>query len=168
VATQRQIALNPYFWITVLAVLAADQLVKWVLVSRLALGESFPIWGRWLSLTLQTNRGAVFGLWAEGHRWLLPLGLVLVLALLWWGLRLAGPRPRALVPLGLILGGALGNLVDRVVHHYVIDYLDLHFWPVFNLADIAITVGVVFFASTSCARPRPIRLFPPRKDRRKS
>ena len=128
------------------AVALADQAVKALIVRRLALGETRPLLGSLLSLTRAANTGAAFGMFSWASAALAAVGAVLVLALVVWGIRSAAAHPELLWPLALILGGALGNLLDRIVRGNVVDYLDLHFWPVFNLADSALTVGVFWFA----------------------
>jgi signal peptidase II len=72
-----------------------------------------------------------------------------------WAVRSAPSHPELAFPLALILGGALGNLADRIFRGQVVDYLDVHFWPVFNLADIALTVGVVWFGVRLICCPAP-------------
>lgn len=102
------------------------------------------------NLLLVFNRGISFGLLSSDSPWgqplLIVLALVISIFLVLW-LRKAENRVVA-GGIGLVLGGALGNVVDRVVHQGVVDFLDFHLfgyhWPAFNVADSAITVGVVF------------------------
>jgi signal peptidase II len=104
-----------------------------------------------LSLSLVHNPGAAFGLLADASGWQVKLftviaGLVSLFILVW--LMLMSPDSKLMpVGLSLILGGALGNLYDRIVTGVVTDFIDLHYqswsWPVFNLADSAVTVGVI-------------------------
>lgn len=120
-----------------------DQYVKLGLVMRaLAPGESQPVLPGILSLTFRQNTGAAFSLLERAHPGVL-LGLNLVVLALF--MVMAWPYLRTRVGLTaavLVLGGALGNLIDRLRLHYVIDYLDFHVWPVFNLADICVVVGI--------------------------
>ena len=123
-----------------------DQLTKVVATGRLALGSPFPLLGKWVRLTLTHNTGSAFGLVSSG--WvLIGIGSIVCVVILAY---LAGGGlarvPKRAVPLGLILGGSLGNLVDRVRSGGVIDFIDLRVWPVFNFADVAITVGVGLLA----------------------
>lgn len=133
----------------------ADQLVKRAVVREMALGESHPVLGSVLSLTRQQNSGAAFGMFSWAGEALTVAGVVVSAALVVWALRSAASQPELALPLALILGGALGNLTDRVFRGQVVDYLDLHFWPVFNLADIALTLGVVWLGVRLLCCPAP-------------
>ena len=106
-------------------------------------------WAPFLSCVLVFNTGISFGLFAGETallRWVL-IGLALAVSVLLTSWLYKEKRPRVASALGLILGGAIGNVVDRIFRHAVVDFLDLHIggwhWPAFNLADSAITVGVV-------------------------
>jgi signal peptidase II len=121
-------------------VVVVDQLAKWWAVTRLAEGRIHVLGP--LDLELARNSGASFSLFQGKGFILVPVAVVLVgvLATLIWRAPTTG---RAAV-LGLILGGALGNLGDRLFrgdHGSVVDFVDLHFWPTFNLADASIVVG---------------------------
>jgi signal peptidase II len=122
-------------------VVAADQAVKARIEDKIALGEVVDVIGP-LSLTLSHNKGVAFGL-AGGA----GLGLVLVtlaaLALIAFVFSRDPEKPGMWVAVGLLAGGAVGNLVDRLAAGEVTDYVVVGSWPAFNLADIAITVGVV-------------------------
>ncbi len=122
--------------------LAADQLSKFVLVTRMAPGDSFPLLPPVLSLTYVQNTGAAFGLFRGWQAAFILLSGLVVGWMLW---ELARPDTTSRVTrwgCALVLGGAVGNLIDRLRLGYVIDFLDLHVWPVFNIADSAITIGV--------------------------
>jgi signal peptidase II len=120
---------------------------------RLSYGEPIPVWGP-LRLTLVENRGISFGLFqsdADWMRWALPAFSLTVAAVLAAIVRRAGKTYSA-VALGLIIGGALGNFIDRVREGVVVDFVDvtaLYFPWVFNLADSAITVGIVLLLAES-------------------
>jgi signal peptidase II len=136
-------------------VAAADQLLKALVVRDMAVGETRRLLGSLLSLTHQSNTGAAFGMfsWASGA--LALAGALVVLLLVGWAVRYAADHPELIFPLALILGGALGNLLDRVFRGHVVDYLDVHFWPVFNLADTALTLGVLWFGLRLLLLPEP-------------
>ena len=123
------------------AVVAADQAVKARIESSLTLGEEVDVLGP-LSLTLSHNKGVAFGL-AGGA----GLGLVLVtvaaLALIAYVFSRDPSKPGMWVAVGLLAGGALGNLINRLAAGEVTDYIVVGSWPAFNLADVAITGGVV-------------------------
>lgn len=133
-----------------LMIFAADQAAKIQIDRHLEINESRP-YTPFFSLTLVHNTGGAFGIFASGT-WLLALASAAAsVAIIAYTRRTHGPLPR-LVGLGLALplGGALGNLLDRVRLHYVVDFLDFHIgrhqWPVFNIADSAICIGVALLA----------------------
>ena len=141
-----------------LGVVVADQATK--LLARTELVEPIAL-GPFLDLRLGFNTGVSFGLLAGAGdlgRWLLVAGATAVtLWLFVWMWREA--RLAVAAPLALIAGGAVGNLVDRVRTGAVTDFIDAHIgnahWPTFNLADSAITIGVVWLVLASLGRRRP-------------
>lgn len=127
-----------------LLVVALDQGAKALIEANLVPGEQVDVLGP-LSLTLAHNRGIAFGLASGGGAVLIALSLV---ALAFVGALFARSptRPGMWVAVGLLAGGALGNLIDRVRADAVTDYIDIFSWPPFNLADVAITLGVAVLA----------------------
>ncbi len=129
-----------------IVVLALDQVSKAWILTQLTLGESQPILSGIFHLTLVCNPGVAFGL-LKNFGWLVViLSWVAVIGLVGWLLRTSktAPHNRSLTwGAGLILGGALGNLIDRLRFGGVVDFLDFRIWPVFNVADSCITIGVV-------------------------
>ncbi len=105
----------------------------------------------WLSMTLAHNYGAAFSFLSDAggwQRWLFTgLAFSVTLVLLVWLVRLPTKQKLTGAALGLIIGGAVGNLIDRIVNGYVVDYIDVYYlgwhWPAFNIADSAITCGVI-------------------------
>jgi signal peptidase II len=136
----------PWFAVSA-AIVLADQLTKWLVLSRFAPGEALELTG-FFNLILVFNKGAAFSLLANAPGWQTPLlvafalGAALIVSVLL--VRSAGRRAFC-AGLALILGGALGNVIDRLRFGYVVDFLDLHaagwHWPAFNVADSAITIG---------------------------
>lgn len=134
-----------------LAIFAADQLTKWIVTGPLALQEKgqivlLPMF----NLTWVENHGISLGLFtanSDTQRWLLvALTAAIAVGVAWWISR--EEKRGDQLALGLVLGGALGNIVDRSRHGYVVDFADLHFgsfrpFLVFNVADAAISIGVV-------------------------
>jgi signal peptidase II len=125
-------------------VVALDQAAKAAVEANLAPGEHVGVLGP-LELTLSHNRGVAFGLASGGGA--LLVGLVLgALAFVGYIFARNPARPWIWVSVGLLAGGALGNLADRIRDGAVTDYVDFLSWPPFNLADVAITTGVVLLA----------------------
>lgn len=131
----------PGFYGLAAAVTVLDQASKALALQQLASGVSIPLLGPLASLTLAHNRGSAMGLLPGGSQWLAGVGVVAVLALIIWGPRYARSGPTSWWGLSLLLGGAAGNLIDRLRLGYVVDFIDLHWWPVFNVADIAVVCG---------------------------
>jgi signal peptidase II len=143
--TRRAGALGLYvaLLITAAAVVVADQFTKSLALEGLADGPIDLIEGA-LTLRLTYNPGGAFGVLQGVPNFFLISSVVIVVLILFWA-RTVESRKWA-IPLGLVLGGGLGNLVDRLfrdTNGQVVDFVDLHVWPVFNLADSAISVGVV-------------------------
>ena len=148
--------------LTTLVVLVLDLVTKHLALERLPPGRPVPVIDGFFSLTLVMNPGLAFGMLAgtpAGWRWLvalLSIGALAVLAVV--GLRMLSTGGR-LTPLalGLIFGGAVGNLIDRARFGAVVDFLDFYWrgyhWPAFNVADASISVGVVVLALRMLAAP---------------
>lgn len=133
------------YWAALLLV-AADQVSKQFILVRLPIGESLPILPGLFHLTTVHNTGIAFGLFQNDPRLLTLLISVCVLLLLLFSWRVVQEPLLERLAYGFILGGAVGNLIDRVRFGWVIDFLDLRIWPVFNVADSGITIGVILFA----------------------
>lgn len=132
---------SPRILIVALFVVVCDQASKALVVSQMQPGERIEIFS-FVSLERTSNSGIAFGL--AGHvpslvLILLAAAIVVVLLLLGTQMRWRGSS----IAIGLILGGALGNLLDRIFRGSVVDFIDLPHWPTFNLADVAITIGVI-------------------------
>jgi len=147
-----------------LAVVVLDQWTKWLIEVHLPRTASQPVIGGFLNLTHVQNTGVAFGLFAQhgadGGSWLLvALGVIALVAVMVY-FRYAPARNRLLLSsLALIVGGAVGNLIDRLASGGVTDFIDVyvgsHHWPAFNVADSAITVGICLMLLDSFfAQPR--------------
>jgi len=126
-----------------LAVFVADQLLKRLVEEAMVLNESRPVIQDILHLTYIENSGGAFGVLA-GNQLLLMAGSVVALGVVAWMLLVQPPSKTMAAGGGLVLGGAAGNLLDRLSSGGVTDYLDFRVWPIFNLADVAIVIGVGF------------------------
>ncbi|WP_165847749.1 signal peptidase II [Ammonifex thiophilus] len=130
----------PAFWFSCLVSLAVDQITKfWALAY---LSQPVVVIPGLLALRCVRNPGAAFGFLAYQTPLLILIAAIASLALLLGYKRLLLAPSVVRWGLGLFLGGTLGNLVDRVRFGYVVDFIDLRFWPVFNLADVAIVTGM--------------------------
>ena len=138
-----------WLWLS-LVVVVLDQLSKQLVESSFLVFETMPLLP-FLNLTLAYNEGAAFSFLADQggwQRWLFSLlALVITMVLVYWLARLKPGERVVAMALGLIIGGAVGNLIDRLLFGHVIDFIDAHYrgwhWPAFNLADSAIFTGVV-------------------------
>ena len=131
---------NLYVLALVAGVLAFDQLTKRIVTQNLALGESWPAEG-FFRITRVANTGSAFGLFG-GHNVPLAVASILGVAVILWFLRSSGESLVVRTSLGLMLAGAIGNLIDRISLGYVTDFIDVGPWYIFNVADSAIVSGV--------------------------
>ena len=135
--------------VLILVVILADQTTKWLAQQMLLYLEPVSMFS-WFNFTLVYNRGAAFSFLADQggwQRWFFTLTTIFICVYLWgWMWRLNGVEKRMYIALGCIIGGGLGNLIDRLVYGYVIDFIDWHIqqyhWPAFNIADAMIFIGV--------------------------
>ncbi|HET7750003.1 MAG TPA: signal peptidase II [Terriglobales bacterium] len=149
-------AMRKYHFLIAALVVVFDRLAKWIVDKNIALHESVAVVPGFFHLTHVENRGAAFGLFAESpSEWKIAVlvlfslvALVVVSALLW---KNSHAMTTTGVGLALILGGALGNLWDRLLSGQVVDFLDFYVgsyhWPAFNLADSAIVVGALLLVT---------------------
>lgn len=139
----------PWVWLSALVVLL-DQVSKQLAERYLEFLQPMPLLPSF-NLTLVYNQGAAFSFLSDAggwQRWLFSgLALLISLVILGWMKGLKRREKRLAIALALILGGALGNLIDRLLYGHVVDFLDVYYadwhWPAFNIADSAITVGAV-------------------------
>ena len=129
-------------WLIGFAALGTDQLTKWLVSRSFLPGDTLPVLPHVLHLSYVQNRGAAFGIF-QGRQ---IVFIVLAVGVIAWLIRELAVRPSASRMMqwgcGLVLGGSAGNLLDRLRVGYVVDFLDFRVWPVFNIGDSAITVGV--------------------------
>ena len=126
---------------TVPTVLFLDQVSKLIIKNTLVLGESWPAQGP-VRITYGTNTGTAFGLFPNQTVFLIIASFIAIGFLVYFYKTHARPRPMLRFAIGLQLGGALGNLLDRIVYGSVVDFIDVGWWPIFNLADSSIVVGM--------------------------
>lgn len=127
----------------ILGSIALDQLTKWLAVAFLEGQPSFPIWQDVLHLTLAKNEGAAFGMLSD-HRWVFMIfSTVAIIGLLIYLFRFPPKSRYVQITLAMIVGGGIGNMIDRVLLGYVIDFIDFTLinFAIFNVADSFVTVG---------------------------
>jgi signal peptidase II len=148
--------MNPLFPVLAIVILLLDQITKSIVIQKMPLHDSIPLLP-FFSLTHVRNTGAAFGIF-PGANAIFIVVMVLVLAVLTISHRkIARNDVWTTVGLGLLWGGALGNLLDRLRHGSVTDFLDFFWrtwhWPVFNVADSAICVGIFILAIRGLFEP---------------
>ena len=138
-----------WLWLSVLVVVL-DQITKIVASNVLEMYQSVPVFPGF-NFTLMHNPGAAFSFLSEAggwQRWFFTvIAIVVSMVIFFWIKKLSETEKLQAIALALVLGGALGNVIDRIAYGYVIDfiqwYYDIWYWPAFNIADSAITAGVV-------------------------
>ncbi|WP_413365380.1 signal peptidase II [Lysinibacillus sp. 3P01SB] len=130
-------------------VIFLDQITKWMIVKNMELGERIAIWDPWLGLLSHRNRGAAWGM-LEGQMWLFTIVTVgVIAAIIYFYHTEAKGKPFFQVSLMILLGGAVGNFIDRLFLGEVVDFVDVlipvidYHFPIFNIADAALTIAVV-------------------------
>ncbi|SFI61743.1 MULTISPECIES: signal peptidase II [unclassified Bacillus (in: firmicutes)] len=134
------------YYLIALFVIAIDQVSKWIIVKEMELGESIPIIDNVLYITSHRNRGAAWGI-LENKMWFFyVITVIFVIFILFYMKKYTKTDKLLGISLGLILGGAIGNFIDRVVRKEVVDFIHTYIFsynfPVFNIADSALCVGV--------------------------
>jgi signal peptidase II len=154
---ERSLAAGAWQWAGLGAVaaaaIAADQLTKAIVASQLALGEELRILGPF-SIHHVQNSGIAFGLFARSTAIVTVLTAVAVTWMIWFFARSGSRHPVLPAALGLLIGGSVSNLIDRVRLGHVTDFLDVGSWPAFNLADSFIVVGVAILLAALFASDR--------------
>ncbi|WP_017753652.1 signal peptidase II [Calidifontibacillus oryziterrae] len=139
------------YYIIALIVIVIDQWSKWLIVKNMELGESISIIDHFFYLTSHRNKGAAWGI-LQGQMWFFYIvTAIVIVAVIYYISKIAKKQPLLGWALGLILGGAIGNFIDRLIRKEVVDffdfYLDFFFftynYPIFNVADSALVVGVI-------------------------
>lgn len=130
-------------------VILLDQWTKWLIVKNMEYGERISVWDPWLGILSHRNRGAAWGM-LEGQMWLFTIvTLGVIIAIIYFYHKEAKGKPIFQFGLMLLLGGAIGNFIDRIVRGEVVDFVDVlipvinYHFPIFNIADAALTIAVV-------------------------
>jgi signal peptidase II len=164
-AAERPLGANLSQWLSLatvaIAAVIADQLTKAIVTNRLDLNDQVHIVGPF-SIHHVTNSGIAFGLFASATSIVIFLTMLAVAWMLYFFARSGARHPVLPVALGLVIGGSVSNLIDRVRLGHVTDFLDFKYWPAFNLADTFIVVGVAALllalvaSDRNAARPRRV------------
>lgn len=137
----------PFILIVSILVFGFDQLTKFWIRTSFSPGASRPILPGIFHLTFVTNTGSAFGLFQGGSFFFIFLSIItitILLVLAWRKRKIFSPLVK--LSFGFLLGGVCGNLIDRLRFGAVVDFLDFRIWPVFNVADSCITLGVIFLS----------------------
>lgn len=141
------------FYLLAVIIVILDQLTKWVVQAKLPLDNvPVPAVGRFLYLTHTRNTGGAFSLFQAGNTVFIVVAFAAIIALVYAYHKMKRTDLAVTAALALALGGAIGNLIDRIRFGFVVDFFDIQagtghsIWPIFNVADSAITVGIVLLA----------------------
>ncbi len=153
---------NKYYLLT-LAVLILDHFTKWLVRSRMDLHDAIDIIPNYLRLSYVRNSGVAFGLFADiQSAWkpyvLAAMAVVAVVVILIYSSRMPFNRTLLQLALAVTMGGILGNFTDRIMHGFVVDFIEFHIyesfhWPTFNIADSAITIGIALLLIDTVKNP---------------
>lgn len=143
-----EVAFVFYYYILAIIIIAIDQWTKWLIVKNMELGESIPIIENFLYITSHRNRGAAWGI-LQGQMWFFYIiTVVVIVGIIYYMTKAAKGKWFLGVSLALMLGGAIGNFIDRVFRKEVVDFVNTYIFgydfPIFNVADSALVVGVAF------------------------
>lgn len=139
------------FVVVALAVFILDRLTKILVVAQVPYGTEVPVVGRLVGITNVHNSGAAFGVLPAGAPIFLIASIVVAVGLVVYVARTPGDAWSGSI-LGLIMGGTLGNGYERIANGTVTDFINFHVWPVFNVADSAISIGVVVLVASYLIR----------------
>jgi signal peptidase II len=136
-----------FYYLIALFVILLDQFTKWLIVSKMNYGDSITIINNILYITSHRNQGAAWGI-LQGQMWLFyVITLIVIVAIIYYIQKSAKGKVLLGVSLGLMLGGAIGNFIDRVMRKEVVDFIHAYIFsynfPVFNIADSALCIGVI-------------------------
>ncbi|MGI8315045.1 signal peptidase II [Halobacillus mangrovi] len=135
------------YYLLALGMIILDQITKWLVVTNMRIGESIPIIENFFYLTSHRNKGAAWGI-LQGQMWFFYIVTVIVIGVVIYYIQQYGKESKlAGVALSLILAGAIGNFIDRVLRKEVVDFADTYIFtydfPIFNVADSSLVIGVI-------------------------
>ncbi|MCT4606416.1 MAG: signal peptidase II [Marinisporobacter sp.] len=133
-------------YVLILLLIIIDQISKWMIQSKFLINESMPIIKNIFHLTYVQNFGAAFGILKQQKIFFVVMTIFVIGGIVIFLKKQKNLHKLVPYSLSLIVGGAIGNLIDRVRLGYVVDYFDFRIWPVFNIADISIVIGAVLLS----------------------
>jgi len=128
---------------TALLIIFLDQLTKFLVKQNFQLNQSIPIINNILHLTYITNTGSAFGLFKSLNLIFVLFSIIVIVVIFYYLKKIIRNEKLLQFSVGLLLGGTIGNLIDRLFYGAVIDFIDFRVWPVFNIADSAVTISVM-------------------------
>jgi len=147
------------YYLVALVILLFDQWSKWLVREKMDLGESIPLVDNWLYLTSHRNAGAAFGI-LQGQKWFFIAMTIVVVGVILYALKKVRQERVLALSLSLILGGAIGNFIDRVRFCEVVDFVDVriftYHYPIFNVADSAVVIGGILLAISMLRTRSPV------------
>ena len=135
-----------WYAILLAGAIGLDQLLKWWVTSHLEVGQSAPLLPGVVQLTRLHNTGAAWSSFSGKTGLLAAVTVVLLAAVVYLVVKKIVRHPLGLSAAMLVLGGGIGNMIDRIFRGYVVDFIDFTYWPVFNIADIAVVCGTILLA----------------------
>ncbi|MCK6256938.1 signal peptidase II [Fictibacillus sp. KIGAM418] len=136
-----------YYYLLALLVLGLDQVTKWWIVKNMHYGQSITVIENVFYITSHRNRGAAFGILQNQMWFFIIITIAVIAAVIYYMQKHAKHQPLLRTALGLVLGGATGNFLDRIIRKEVVDFLDVKIsnynYPIFNVADSALVIGVI-------------------------
>lgn len=127
----------------VIFIIALDQIIKYIVVGNMFLGQSIPVIPHLLHLTYILNPGAAFGILENQRYFFILIAILLTIAIVYFYPKILKLNKLFQTGIALLFSGAIGNMIDRIYIGKVVDYIDFRIWPIFNLADIAIVTGCI-------------------------
>ena len=134
---------NIVIFATALLIVFLDQITKFLIKQNFQLNQSIPIIKNILHLTYITNTGSAFGLFKGLNVFFILFSIIVIILIFYYLNKIKENEKALLFAIGLLLGGTIGNLIDRVFYGVVTDFIDFRIWPVFNLADSAVSISVI-------------------------
>ena len=134
---------NILIFSTALIIIFSDQLTKFLIRKNFQLNESIPIIKNIFHLTYLNNTGSAFSLFQGYNLFFIIFSVIVILAVFYFIKKIKESQKLMQFAVGLLLGGTLGNFIDRIIYGKVTDFIDFRIWPVFNIADSAVTISVI-------------------------